>query len=72
MTKIVLSSETAAPVFEVLKTPLSVLLHPTIVAYHESQGVIYVADSYAELTTSRLTEAGIPIEVVRSDRFAAA
>jgi hypothetical protein len=65
MTKLVLSSEAAAPVFEMLKTPLSVLLHPTIVAFHESQGMLYVADSYAEVTTSRLTEAGIFIEVVK-------
>jgi hypothetical protein len=65
MTKIVLSSEAAAPIFEMLKTPLSVLLHPTVVAFHESQGAIYVADSYADLATSRLTEAGIPIEVVK-------
>ena len=65
MTKILLSSEAAAPIFEVLKTPLSVLLHPTIVAFHISRGLIYVADSYADLTTSRLTEAGIPIEVVK-------
>ncbi len=65
MTKIILKSEAAASMFEVLKTPLSVLLHPTIVAYHESRGAIYVADPYADLTVNRLTEAGIIMEIVK-------
>lgn len=65
MTKIVISPTAAAPIFEVLKTPLSVLLHPTIVAYHESRGAIYVADPYGDLTVNRLTEAGVPFEIVK-------
>jgi len=65
VTKIVLSSKAATAVFEVLKTPLSVLLHPTIVAFHESQGALYVADLYADLTVNRLTEAGFAIEIVK-------
>ncbi len=65
MTKIVVSPTAAAPVFEVLKTPLSVLLHPTIVAFHESRGALYVADLYADLTVNRLTEAGVAIEIVK-------
>ena len=65
MTKIVLSSEAAAPMFEVLRTPLRVLLHPALVAYHESQGTIYVADPCADLTVNRLTEAGVAIEIVK-------
>ena len=66
MTKIILASEAAASVFQVLKTPLSVLLYPTVIAYHESAGTIYVADPYAEIALSRLTEAGFPIEVVKA------
>jgi hypothetical protein len=65
MTKIVLKSEAAASVFQVLKTPLSVLLYPTVIAYAESEGTIYVADPYVEVTVSRLAEAGVPIEVVK-------
>ena len=52
--------------FEVLKTPLSVFLHPTIVAYHESQGAIYIAEPYADLTVNRLNEAGVAIEIVKT------
>jgi hypothetical protein len=40
MTKIVLKSE-AAPIFDFLRTPLRVLFHPAILAYHESRGLIY-------------------------------
>jgi hypothetical protein len=65
MTKIVLKSDSAAPVFEVLRTPLGVLLYPTVIAYHESEAAIYVADPYADLTVSRLADAGVPIEVVK-------
>jgi hypothetical protein len=65
MTKIVLKSEIAAPVFEVLKTALSVLLYPTVIAYQESESTIYVGESYADLTVCRLTEAGVPIDVVK-------
>jgi hypothetical protein len=64
MTKIVLKSE-AAPVFDMLRTPLSVLLHPTIIAFHESERAIYIAEPYADLAVTRLTEAGVPIEVVK-------
>lgn len=64
MTKIFLKSE-SAPVFDILKTPLGVLFYPAIVAYHESKSTIYVAEPYAEVAVSRLTEAGIPIDVVK-------
>ena len=64
MTKIILKSE-AAPVFNIFKTPLSILLHPAIVAYHESRGVIYVTDPYAETAISHLTEAGVALEVTK-------
>lgn len=64
MTKIFLKSE-AAPIFDMLRTPLSVLLHPTVIAFHESAGAIYVADPYAQIAVSRLTAAGFPIEVVK-------
>jgi hypothetical protein len=66
VTKIVLKSEAAVPVFQVLKTPLSVLLYPTVIAYAESEAAIYVADPYADVTVSRLAEAGVPIEVVKT------
>jgi hypothetical protein len=66
MTKIVLKSEVAAaPVFQVLKTPLSILLYPTVIAYQESESAIYVGERYADLTVCRLTEAGVPIQVVK-------
>jgi hypothetical protein len=65
MTKIILKSE-AAPVFQFLRTPLAVLLHPTVLAYDESHSAIYIADPYVDVTVSRLTEAGMPIEVVKS------
>ena len=65
MTKIVLKSEMAPKLFDMLRTPFSVLFHPTVLAYHESAGTIYVADPYAELTVSRLTAAGMPVEVVK-------
>jgi hypothetical protein len=64
MTKIVLKSE-AAPVFEILRTPLSVLLYPGVVAYYESHNAIYLTDPFADLAVDRLTEAGVPIEVVK-------
>ena len=51
--------------FEIFNSPLRRLLHPAIVAYHQSQGVIYIADSYSETAVSGLARAGIPIEVVR-------
>jgi hypothetical protein len=66
MTKIILKSE-AAPVFQFLRTPLAVLLHPTVLAYDESHSAIYIADPYADATVSRLTEAGMPIEVTKSE-----
>ena len=64
MIKIILKSE-ADRVFQFLRTPLAVLLHPTILAYDESHSAIYVADPYADVTVSRLTEAGMPIEVLK-------
>ena len=64
MTKIVLKSD-ASSMFKVLRTPLSVLLHPNILAFHESARAIYVADLYADLTVSRLMAAGVAIEVER-------
>ena len=67
MTKIVLKSETAAPVFEIFKAPLGALFHPAVVAYHESQSTIYVADPYSERAVTVLTEAGIPVEVLKME-----
>jgi hypothetical protein len=65
MTKIVLNSEAAAPMFALLKTPLSFLLHPAIVAHPASRGTIYVADPYADMTVNRLTEAGVAIQIAK-------
>jgi hypothetical protein len=65
--KIALKSE-ASLVFEMLRPPLSVLLHPSVIAYQESTNEIYLADPYAELTFSRLTEAVMPLEVVKFQR----
>ena len=64
MTKIVLKSE-ASRVFDVLKTPLNVLLYPSVIAYQESKSEIYLAEPYADLAVTRLSEAGVPIEVVK-------
>ena len=64
MTKIVLKSK-AAPLFEVLRSPLGVLLHPSVLCYLESESAIYVGDPYADVTVGRLTQAGVPIEVVK-------
>ncbi len=66
MIKIVLKSEAAVTVFQVLKTPLSVLLYPTVIAYAESKAAIYVADPHADLTVSRLAEAGVTMEIVKT------
>jgi hypothetical protein len=63
MTKILLKSESVR-VFDLLRTPLSVLFHPHVIAYHESRNLIYVADPYGALTVSRLTEAGVALEVL--------
>jgi hypothetical protein len=68
MTKIVLKSE-AAPVFEILRTPLSVLLYPGVIAYYESQNAIYLSDPFADLAVDRLIKAGVPIEVVKSHKL---
>ena len=64
MTKILLKSESAL-LFDILGTPLRILLHPTIIAYHRSRDTVYVDDSYAERTLSRFSEAGIPFEAVK-------
>jgi hypothetical protein len=56
MTKIVVKSDATA-VFEVLKTATGVLLYPTVIAFHESRGLIYVNDQYAEAVISRLKKA---------------
>jgi hypothetical protein len=52
-------------VFEILRTPLSDLFYPGIIAYYESQNAIYLADPFADLAVDRLTEAGVLIEVVK-------
>jgi hypothetical protein len=59
MTKIALKAEAAA-VFEILKTAMGVLLFPAVVAFHESRGLIYVDDRYAEAVISRLKAAHAP------------
>ncbi len=64
MTKIVLKSESGQEA-EACRTALAALLYPTILAYHESRALIYVADPKAEVTLSRLIEAGIPVEVTK-------
>jgi len=63
MTKIILGKSDAATVFEILKTPASVLLHPTVIAFHESRGLIYVADAYADAILSHLKETRAPASV---------
>ncbi len=62
MIKIVLKSE-AGRNAEVCKTALTALLYPAVVAYHESRGLLYVAESHMEATLSRLDEAGVATEV---------
>jgi hypothetical protein len=64
MTKIVFKSEPGQNA-DVYKTALAALLYPAVFAYHESRGVIYVAESHLEATVSRLEEAGVPIEVLK-------
>ena len=64
MTKIVLKSE-ASSVFGVFRTLLTVLLHPAIVAFHESRSAIDVADPYRDLGVTGFAEAGVPNEVVK-------
>jgi hypothetical protein len=69
MTKIVVKSDATA-VFEVLKTATGVLLYPTVIAFHESRGLIYVNDQYAEAVISRLKKADPPASILveRQDR----
>jgi len=43
-----------------------VFLYPPVIGYDESEAAIYMAHRYADLTISRLTEAGVPIEVVKA------
>jgi len=59
MTKIVLKTDAAA-LFELLKTPMGILLHPVVIAFQESERLVYVADRYATAIMSRLTEAAAP------------
>jgi hypothetical protein len=65
MTKIVLKSESGYEA-EACKKALTALLYPTILAYHESRGMIYVADPTADDTVSRLMEAGVAVEVIKA------
>jgi hypothetical protein len=65
MTKIVFKSD-LSPLFNVLKMPLGVLFHPTIIAYRESESSIYVADQYAPTAIARLEQSSVPIEVVQA------
>jgi hypothetical protein len=39
-----------------------------MIAYRESQGLIYIGDHQADAALSSLKEAGIPAEVVKSDK----
>ena len=64
MTKIVLKSESGQEA-EACRMALTALLHPTILAYHETRGLIYVADQTADFTLSRLVEAGVPAEMMK-------
>jgi len=64
MVKIVIKSESGQNP-DAYKTALTALLYPAVVAYHESRGLIYVAESHAEATVSRLAEAGVPIEILK-------
>jgi hypothetical protein len=63
MTRIVLKSDAAA-VFEILKTAMGVLLYPTVIAFHESRGLIYVNDHCAEAVISRLKKADAPASLL--------
>jgi len=67
MTKIFLGSSATA-VFEMLKTPLGVLLHPTVIAFRESRGLIYVPDLYADDVIGHLEGAGMLASLVRAPR----
>ena len=51
--------------FGVFRTLLTVLLHPAIVAFHESRSAIDVADPYGDLGVTGFAEAGVPNEVVK-------
>ncbi len=64
MTKIVFKSD-LRPLFDVLKMPLGVLFHPTIVAYRESESSIYLEDQYAKTAIESLEESGLAIDVVQ-------
>jgi hypothetical protein len=61
MTKIVVKS--ASPMADAFKQAVELL--PAMIAYHKSQGFIYVADRSADAAASSLAEAGIAFEVVR-------
>ena len=67
MTKIFLGISATA-VFEMLKTPFGLLLHPTVIAFHESRGLVYVRDQYADDIIGHLEEAGIPACLSRPPR----
>jgi hypothetical protein len=67
MTKIFLGISATA-VFEMLKTPFGLLLHPTVIAFHESRGLIYVHDQYADSIVEHLKGVGIPASLLQSPR----
>ena len=63
MTKIILKSG-SAEVFGLLRTPFSILLHPTVLAYDASRSLLYLADSHADSILSGLAVAGVDLEVM--------
>ena len=65
MIKIVFKTD-LRPLFDVLKMPLGVLFHPAIIAYSESESLVYIADQYATTAIARLEESRVPIEVVQA------
>jgi hypothetical protein len=63
MTKIILKSG-SAEVFNLLRTPFSILLHPTVLAYDASRSMVYLADVHADSVLSRLGGAGVDFKVL--------
>jgi hypothetical protein len=49
-----------------LKKVLVVLSETAVIAFHETQRLLYVRDSYADVPLANLTQAGISAQVLKS------
>jgi hypothetical protein len=65
MTKIAIQPATIATPDFFLKV-LVVLPETAVLAFHETQRLLYVRDSYADVALANLTQAGISAQVVKS------